>query len=55
MLNDIQHFAHRLLNQSTIDKIGLARFRTLEVFGDSSPITERFVQEARHQLAEEFA
>ena len=54
MLNDIQHFARRLLNQSTIDKIGRARARTLEVFGDSPPITERFVQEARSQLAEEF-
>ena len=55
MLNDIQHFARRLLNQDTIDKIGRARARTLEAFGESPPNTGRFAQEARHQLAEEFA
>ena len=55
MLNDIQHIARRLLNQSIIDKIGRARGRTLEAFGESPPIAERFAQEARHQLEEEFA
>jgi hypothetical protein len=55
MLNDIQLFARRLLHQSAIDKIGRARVRTLEVFGNSPPGAESFVQEARRQLAEEFA
>jgi len=55
MLNDIQLFARRLLHQSTIDKIGRARVRTLEALGEFAPTTERFAQEARHQLAEEFA
>lgn len=55
MLNDIQHFARRLLNQSIIDKIGLARVRTLEAFGNCPPIAERFAQEAQRQLAEEFS
>lgn len=54
MLNDIQHIARRLLHQRTIDKIGRARVRTLEAFGESPPIAERFAQEARHQLADEF-
>lgn len=53
MLNDIQHFARRLLNQNTIDKIGRARVRTLEAFGNYPPIAERFAQEARRQLADE--
>lgn len=55
MLNDIQHFARRLMHQRTIDMIGRARRRTLEAFGESPPIVECFAQEARHQLAEEFA
>jgi hypothetical protein len=55
MLNDIQHFSRRLLHQSTIDKIGRARARTLEAFGESPPSVERFAEEARRQLAEEFA
>ena len=55
MLNDIQHFARGLLHQSTIDKIGRARGRTLETFGNSSPIAERFAKEARYQLTEELA
>ena len=54
MLNDIQHFSRRLLDQSTIDRIGRARARTLAACGKSTPIAERFAQEARHQLAEEF-
>ena len=54
MLNDIQHFARRLLNQDVIDKIGRARVKTLEVFGETVPTTERFAQEAQTQLAEEF-
>lgn len=55
MLNDIQHFARRLLQQTTIDKIGRARVRTLEVFGESPPSAESFAQEAGHQLAKEFS
>ena len=54
MLNDIQRFSRRLLNQSTIDKIGRARGKTLEAFGEFPPHAERFAQEARHQLREEF-
>lgn len=54
MLNDIQNFARQLLNQSTIDKIGRARVKTLEVFGESPPSVELFSEEARRQLAEEF-
>jgi hypothetical protein len=55
MLNDIQHFARRLLSQGTIDKIGCARIRTLEALGDHPPTGENFAQEARRQLAAEFS
>jgi len=55
MLNDIQQFARRLLDQSTIDKIGRARIRTLEALGDQPPIHKHFAEEARRQLASEFA
>jgi hypothetical protein len=55
MLNDIQHFARRLLEESTIDKIGRARVRTLDAFGESPPSIECFAEEARRQLALEFA
>jgi hypothetical protein len=55
MLNDIQHFARQLLNQCTIDKIGRARVKTLEAFGNSPPSAGHFAQEAQHQLAKEFA
>lgn len=55
MLNDIQYFARRLLLQSAIDKIGRARGRTLDAFGSYPPTSEHFAQEARRQLAEEFA
>jgi hypothetical protein len=54
MLNDIQHFARRLLDQITIDKIGRARAGTLEAFGDYPPIHKHFAEEARRQLAAEF-
>lgn len=54
-LNDIQNFARRLMNQSAIDKIGRARARTLEAFAECPPSTQRFAEEARRQLAEEFA
>lgn len=54
MLNDIQRVARRLLNQSTIDKIGRARHRTLDAFGEQAPCIERFAEEARSQLAAEF-
>lgn len=55
MLNDIQHFARRLLNQTTIAKIGRARSRTLATFGKHGPTTRDFADEATRQLAEEFA
>ena len=54
MLNDIQTFARRLLQQGTIDKIGKARKRTLIALGESPPDAKRFTQEAQGQLAEEF-
>lgn len=54
MLTDIQHFARCLLHQPTIDKIGRARTRTLAVFGESRPSTERFAKEVRIQINEEF-
>jgi hypothetical protein len=54
MLNDIQAFSRRLLHQSTIDKIGMARARTLDVLGDIPPTAERFVEEAKYQLDKEF-
>ena len=55
MFNDIQYFARRLMEQSTIDKIGRARIKTLQAIGDHLPTSERFVEEARRQLAVEFA
>ncbi len=55
ILNDIQHFARQLMHQNTIEKIGRARVSTLEAFGESPPSAELFAQEARRQLAEEFA
>jgi hypothetical protein len=54
MLNDIQHFARQLLNQTTITKIGRARSRTLATFGKRGPNTRDFADEATRQLAEEF-
>ncbi len=54
MLNDIQHFARRLLHLGTIDKIGQARQRTLTALGESPPDAKCFAQEAQSQLAEEF-
>lgn len=55
MLNDIQQFSRRLLNQSVINKIGRARLRTLDTFGNHPPTDECFANEASRQLAEEFA
>ena len=54
MLNDIQHFSRQLLSQTTIDKIGRARARTLKTFGTYGPNIEDFAKEARRQLADEF-
>jgi len=54
MLSDIQVFSRRLLHQTTIDKIGLARAKTLETFGQSPPLAESFGEEAKHQLSKEF-
>ena len=54
MLNDIQNFARLLLNRQTINKISLARVRTLDVLGNQKPTSERFGQEAHIQLSEQF-
>ncbi len=54
MLSDIQLFARRLLNRAVIEKLGVARRRTLDCFGDYPPGVERFAEEARRQLAPEF-
>lgn len=54
MLDDIQYFSRQLLNQSTIDKIGFARAKTLEIFGANTPRPKQFADEARRQLGEEF-
>lgn len=54
MLDDIQYFSRQLMNQSTIDKIGCARAKTLEVFGANAPTPQQFCDEARRQLGEEF-
>ena len=54
MLNDIQHFARRLLHQRTIDTIGHARQRTMTEFGNLPPDSKRFSEVAMHQLTTEF-
>ena len=55
MLNDIQAFSRRLLQQATIDKIGMARARTLDALGDIPPTADRFFEEAKYQLDKEFS
>jgi hypothetical protein len=55
MLDDIQHVARRLLDQSTIDKIGRARAKTLAAFSKYPPGIEWFANEARRQLDTEFS
>jgi hypothetical protein len=53
MLDDIQHFARRLLDSDTIDKIGSARSKTLAGF-DYEPTVSQFSDEAERQLHAEF-
>ena len=54
MLDDIQHFARRLLDQRTIDKIGRARTKMLAAFSKYSPKPNFFANEAKRQLDTEF-
>lgn len=54
MLDDIQYSARQILNQSTIEKIGRARAKTLDAFDANTPNPKHFADEAHRQLAEEF-
>lgn len=50
MLNDIQVFSRRLLQQGNIDRIGHARTKTLMALGEATPTAEAFTHEAQRQL-----
>ncbi len=53
MLDDIQRFSRKLLDQRVIDRIGRARSRMLARFEGQSPAIDCFAEEARRQLAKE--
>lgn len=51
MLNDIQKFARTLLNKGLIDRIGVARKRTIAAFGENRPASDAdFSEIAQREL-----
>jgi hypothetical protein len=54
MLNDIQHFARRLMEPRTMDKITHARSMTFNACNALYPDEYQFAHTARYLLAAEF-